>query len=121
MAFRFEQKIAFICPVCSKISEESLNIFDFSGMREVSISCSDEKCDADALRIKQAGDKYKIYVECPLCLQTHIFSISTKALWAQDLISFGCPRLDDADILFIGKKKSVDAVKRKHDIKEYNS
>lgn len=108
MTYNYEQYIAYICPACSKISKEKVNIFNFSGSQAIELCCSEDDCYESTVVIHPGKDKYKISVECALCGETHVFKISKTAFWNRDIITFSCHEASAIEILFIGKKNEVE-------------
>lgn len=108
MTYNYERSIAFICPYCSEISIDKVNIFDFSEQRHVQLFCTSEKCEEHCVSIIPKKDKYKIISNCAVCAEQHIFNISKSSFWHKELLSFSCPEASNIEILFIGTQKIID-------------
>lgn len=101
--------VAYICPLCSNISSKSLSIFRFSGKDKVSLICPTHGCHENCVYISPKSDKYKIDIECPLCGETHSYTITKESFWNKPLITYKCPAAG-IDIFFAGKRREVEKV-----------
>jgi len=116
MTYKYEQCIAYICPFCSKISKETVNIFNFSGMQAIELCCSDEACFEPIVVIHPHKDKYKLVVDCAICGEKHTFEVTKTAFWNKDIITFSCPEAAEIETIFIGQKSNVEKA-----LEEFNS
>lgn len=107
MIFKYNRIIAYICPYCSELNNREFNIFEFSGGKTISLSCSKKKCGEECVIIRPVKNKYTIALECPVCGETHKFTVSENALWNRSIITFCCPSSSSTEILFIGKRQPV--------------
>ena len=102
--------IAYICPDCSGITDCAINLFEFSGKNEFKLKCSDKACAGNSGTIYMKGDKVKIVINCPVCAESHTYTISVAGFWSNDLVTFECMN-SGVTIFFAGDEKSViDAV-----------
>ncbi|MCD8180128.1 MAG: hypothetical protein LUF26_01420 [Firmicutes bacterium] len=99
--------VAYICPFCSNISSKALSIFNFSGSEKVQLICPTHGCHETCVYITQKGSKYKLDIECPLCGETHTYSISKENFWNKPLITYKCP-VAGIDIFFAGERREVE-------------
>ena len=96
--------MAFICPDCYEICERDINIFECSSFFEA--SCPSE-CSESCISISRDKGKFKVFIECPACGDTHTFDISVQSFMQKNNIFFSCPEWN-LRIFFLGKdKKSV--------------
>lgn len=98
--------IAYICPECNEISDGYINVFDFSGNKSLHLTCTDKHCLHEAGVISVKGDKMKLTLNCPVCSETHSYTISKSVFWSESLITFNCANAS-VTIFFAGDKKSV--------------
>lgn len=98
--------IAYICPDCSGISDMSVGLFDFSGKSEITLTCIDKTCKGKTGILHMKDDKIKLVINCPVCTETHTYTISTNAFWSKELITFECAN-SGVSIFFAGKEKAV--------------
>lgn len=98
--------IAYICPECNEISDGYINVFDFSGNKPLHLTCTDKNCSHEAGVISVKGDKMKVTLNCPVCSDTHSYTISKSVFWSESLITFNCANAS-VTIFFAGDKKSV--------------
>lgn len=121
MLLDFNQFDAFICPVCTSINITPVNIFDFSGNKNIILKCNSEHRER-CVFIEEKKDKYKIAVKCPICNEPHDFSIKKSTFWKCKFFSFRCP-LSDIEIYFHGNIQKVDeALKAQEEmLNEYNN
>lgn len=98
--------IAYICPECSGISDGFINVFDFSGGKPLQLICTDKHCKHEAGVITVKGDKMKLTLKCPVCSETHSYTISKSVFWSESLITFNCLNAG-ITIFFAGDKKNV--------------
>lgn len=99
--------VAYICPFCSNISSKALSVFNFSGTERVKLICPTHGCHETCVYITQKNSKYKLDIECPLCGETHSYSISKENFWHKPLITYKCP-VAGIDIFFAGERKEVE-------------
>lgn len=99
--------VAYICPFCSNISSKALSIFNFSGKDKIQLICPTHGCHETCVYITQKNQKYKLDITCPLCGETHSYTISKEVFWNKPLITYKCPAAG-IDIFFVGEKKEVE-------------
>lgn len=107
MLVELKRMVAYICPVCSNIATKTLSVFNFSGRNKVSLICPTRGCHETCAVITQKNSKYKISIECPLCGDTHVYTISREAFWKKQLISYKCPAAG-IDMFFVGNRQCVE-------------
>ena len=88
MIIRFERFVAFRCPECGSVNIKSINIFDFSGNRKITLGCS---CNTSYIEITQNDNRYLVSAPCMSCFERHYYSISRRDLWYKEIISLYCP------------------------------
>lgn len=98
---------AYICPFCSNISSKSLSIFNFSGADKVQLICPTHGCHETCVYITPKRKKYKLDILCPLCGETHSYTVSAEGFWHKPLIAYKCPGAG-MDIFFVGEKTEVE-------------
>ena len=113
MIDNLNQSIAYICPDCSAISEQRLNIFDFSG-GSFTIKCTDKKCRKDIGSISCYHDKYRISMSCAFCDEDHEFIISKSSFWSRDFFAFKCPNTN-FDLFFLGDSDKIQKAIKKQE------
>lgn len=99
--------VAYICPFCSNISSKSLSIFNFSGVEKVRLICPTHGCHETCVYITEKNSKYKLDIECPLCGDTHSYTISKENFWNKPLITYKCP-IAGIPIFFAGDRHQVE-------------
>lgn len=110
MIENLDRFIAYICPDCSGISDMTLNVFNFSGKKGVSLDCEDKLCNGKTGTLHMKDDKIKLSVKCPVCAEAHTYSVSTNAFWSKDLITFDCHN-SGITIFYAGNRETVlDAI-----------
>lgn len=108
MVLDFNRVAAYICPFCSMISQHTVGIFDFSGNTPLELSCAEKNCNEPCVSIIPGNKKYRIEIECPICMEQHSFFVPENRLWKKNLITFQCPE-SGIDIFFFGKPDEVNA------------
>ncbi len=98
----FSQSILYYCPNCSAVSERRITAFQFPKNKAVEISCTNDMCSIPVITVKSIKDKYKISIVCPICSETHSFTISSKTLWNKEFFILNCNNTG-MGILFVGK------------------
>ncbi len=96
---------AYICPSCSNISTRLITAFNFSN-GVLKLLCARHNCCDICASIYEKPSKYFFEIECPLCGDTHSFSVPKSDLWTKPLISYKCPS-SGMDIFFIGEYDHV--------------
>lgn len=99
--------VAYICPFCSNISSKALSVFNFSGNNKLQLICPTHGCHETCVYITQKNNKYKLDISCPLCGETHSYTISKESFWNKPLITYKCP-VAGVDIFFAGEKSEVE-------------
>lgn len=107
MIIDLKQIAAYICPFCSGISKRKLDIFQFSGKPALELFCHTQGCHEKCITIKPRKEKYNIEIECPLCGDTHHFTVSQKTFWEKDLLTYQCP-LSSMRIFYVGMRSDVE-------------
>lgn len=106
MVIRRDKTIAYKCFECGFNEINTLNIFNLSKEGEYIIECSD--CGGSRLTIQKGVGKYTLIVDCFICSEHHVYTVSDKSFWADKPFSFACLSTG-FDICFIGSKKEVEA------------
>lgn len=100
--------VAATCPECATISKEKLNIFRFSGKKDVKGFCCEDGCGVPLWSIHGAKDKYKISVKCPACEELHTYTISKRNFWGKKYFTLNCPTWE-VGIFYVGDdEKYID-------------
>lgn len=99
--------VAYICPFCSNISSKAITVFNFSGTNKIKLICPTHGCHETCVSIMQKNSKYKIDVECPLCGETHSYTVSCEGFWNKELLTYKCPAAG-IDIFFAGERSAVE-------------
>lgn len=113
MIKEFKKSLGYFCPECSASAISDKNLFDFSGKAPTVCSCGSE-CGAECIGVTSKKDKYSIFVNCPVCEDTHIFNINKITFWQSESFVFHCPESGVA-ILFLGEHNSVQKELRKQE------
>lgn len=106
MVYDCSRIMACMCPYCSTLSKRIITPFDFS-RGSVTANCPMQGCGEECVTLHQSTNKYRIEIECPVCAQTHTFSVPYNSMWTKNVITFKCPE-STLDVLFIGKEEFVD-------------
>lgn len=101
--------VAYICPFCSNISSKVLSIFNFSGRDKVQLICPTHGCHETCVYITKKNSKYKLDIECPLCGETHSYTVSAENFWNKPLLTYKCPAAG-IDVFFVGERSMVEQV-----------
>lgn len=101
MIINLNKKIAFLCPYCSEICDNDISLFSVSKGHSIALICADDDCGEKCVTISKKADKYAFAVECPVCADTHTFTLSTDTVLNKSRISLKCP-ISDIDILMLG-------------------
>lgn len=104
MLLNYNKAVAYICPECSGVSLDTIQIFNFSGKGKHSLVCAD--CSNECVTIEKKKDKYKIDIQCPICEYTHSYTLKASTFWNIDFISYKCPE-SDISIYFHGSRDNV--------------
>ena len=91
----------YICPECSTTSLRTISAFEVK-KDGLSLRCSNKKCCFDNILMSHSKDKYKINIDCPICGDEHIFTLSVKTVFNKDFLILNCPQ-SGFGILFMGK------------------
>lgn len=110
MLVELKRTVAYICPFCSNISSKILSVFNFSGAARVKLICPTHGCHETCVSIHpNKNTKYKIDIECPLCGETHSYTVSYENFWHKKLLTYKCPAAG-IDIFFIGERQEVERI-----------
>lgn len=120
MLIDYKTSAAYICPICSKVTARNINIFDFSG-RRTEFHCSSERCGTKCVSVRKKKSNYIFDIECPVCSETHSFSISCDGFWEKEFMTFLCPA-SDVEIFFKGNMedihKALDGISERNEISD---
>lgn len=106
MIINLNKKFAFLCPYCSEICSNDLSLFSVSNGHGAALICADDDCGEKCVTISKKGNKYAFAVECPVCADTHHFTLSTETILNKSRLSLKCP-VSDIDILMIGNDDNL--------------
>ena len=104
MLIDFDRTIAYRCANCGEIVYGSFSLFEISGDKGISVSCS---CGETAVKIaheKRTG--YTVSTECIACGEIHSFAMPFETLVRREYIEFFCPDIS-LGIACIGKERAV--------------
>lgn len=107
MLVDLKRTVAYICPFCSNISSKALSVFNFSSKEKVQLICPTHGCHEICVCITKKNSKYKLDVECPLCGETHSYTVSKESFWNKPLLTYKCPAAG-IDIFFAGDVREVE-------------
>ena len=113
MIMDLNRTIAYICPMCSAITTKKLSVFDFSGRKTVVCSCGNETCSEPVVKLYEKKGAYGIEVECPVCDETHGYTLKQQSFWTRKLLRLACPA-SNINIFFAGDEAGVSAELDKH-------
>lgn len=96
--------ISYICPECGLPIFKNISLFDFSGKKEIIISC---KCNKSHLKISTYNHKkYSLDVPCLGCGSIHKYQIGFVSMWEKSINIIKC-KTNHTEILFCGYDKEV--------------
>lgn len=101
MIKELKKSIGYICPGCSAISVCEKNPFDFSG----AVTCPE--CGNECISILPKQNSYIVHIDCPVCDDTHTFTLRKAAFWQSKRSILTCPETG-LGIFFSGDRKSVE-------------
>lgn len=107
MLVNLEKTIAYICPECSNILSDKIDIFSFSGKGAYEIKCPAHGGGTVCASIKRKSGKYIVNVHCPVCAGTHQFRAAETSFWKNKLTVYQCP-LSGINIFYSGSEESVN-------------
>lgn len=110
MIINLQRSILYHCPICSSVNIQTLTAFVLTKAPH-KLYCSDKSCHEELVTIKAKKDKYDFTVYCPICCDTHSFSISQKNMWKKDFFILNCQN-SGFGILFIGK--DIERLKKEY-------
>ena len=104
MVIDFNRTIAYVCPGCGEVAYGDFSIFELSGGRGISASCS---CGKSSCQLNtKNGSTYHIGIKCQACEKTHEYAIPLNELMHSRILEYSCPELL-MGLVFIGDKESV--------------
>ncbi len=105
MIIDFKRTVAYICPGCGEVTYGDFSLFELSGGRGVSVSCS---CGKSLLKIfTKNGTTYTVSVGCQVCETEHEYMVPLPDLLHKHFMDFLCPELL-IGLVFIGDKEKVE-------------
>lgn len=109
--------VAYKCPVCGSIEFNYISIFDFSGKKGYTVSCS---CNKGFVKIiTKSNKKCMISMPCIACNGMHYYTLEFATLWTERISTFTCPNTG-IELCFIGNddvvRKSVDQYELQMDL-----
>ncbi len=107
MVIQYKKTIGYVCPLCSGISKQDINAFSFSGGKPVKITCPTPGCRETCVTAVSRPNKIKLTAECPICSDSHSFTVPASSFWSKNSAALKCLS-SDAEFLFYGDSDSVD-------------
>lgn len=99
----------YICPACKKSVLGSRSVFALEASN-AEVECS---CGGSALRVEFDGQRYRVYVPCGLCGETHAATCTPEQMTVGAGIGLGCARTKQFSC-YIGPEGTVE--KRLHEL-----
>ena len=93
----------YICPACGKSVKGSRSVFALEASN-AEVECS---CGASALRVEFDGQRYRVYVPCGLCGDTHVAVCSQEQLMGGSGIGLSCAKTKQFSC-YIGSESTVE-------------
>lgn len=107
MVIKYERFGAYICPFCSSLSKKSITPFSFSGCNTIKLICPTKGCNEKCVSITHKNKKYLFDIECPICSDTHSYTLTNQKFWNNSVITYKCP-VSNINMFFWGENKDVD-------------
>ena len=107
MIIKYERTGSYICPFCSNTARKTITPFDFSGNEKIRFFCPTKGCNEKCVSISYKNKKYRFDIECPICNETHSYTITKSKFWNGSVLSYKCP-VSDIDMFFWGNYKDID-------------
>ncbi len=104
MVIDFNRTIAYVCPGCGEVAYGDFSLFELSGGRGISVSCSCGKSSCE-LNTKN-GNTYHIGIKCQACEKIHEYAVPVGELMHSRILEYSCPELL-MGLIFIGDNESV--------------
>lgn len=109
MLIRLNKKIAYLCPYCSEICGSNLSLFSVSRGHGIDLFCTADDCGEKCVTISKKSGKYVFTVECPVCADTHTFTLNAASVLNKPQLSLKCP-VSDIEILMIGNDGNLPEI-----------
>lgn len=104
--------LAMRCPECGKLDYHVLSRFDFSGHKNVEVTC---QCGFVKLHITTKNRKnYWFHVPCVVCETKHMRSLSDKMLWSDEVTYLFCQETG-LELGYIGPDEEVKTLAAAHE------
>lgn len=107
--------LAMRCPECGKMEFHDVSRFAVTRGKSIEVKCS---CGAVKLAlITKNRSTYWLHVACVICETKHIFEVSGKSLWSDEVIRLSCQDTDlDLGHIGPGAKVQEMASSREHEL-----
>jgi hypothetical protein len=93
----------YICPACKKAVLGSRSVFAL----EASNAEVDCECGGSALRVEFDGRRYRVFVPCGLCGETHVATCTPEQLTGGSGIGLGCSKTKQFSC-YVGPEGTVE-------------
>lgn len=101
----------YICPKCGKPVMGTRSVFALEASNAV-VECD---CGASALKVEFDGIKYRIFVPCGICGETHVAVCQPKQIVSGNGIGLSCAKTNQF-CCYIGPEGTVEVNLRKLDV-----
>ncbi len=104
-----ESTIAYRCPKCGKMVFSVVGVFTLSGDM-LKLKCG---CGGSEMTIQYTADrKVRLSVPCIICSNPHIYTVSSKTFFTDEVFRFSCA-YSGVDICLVGEHKAtIEAAKQ---------
>lgn len=93
----------YICPACKKAVLGSRSVFALEASN-AEVECA---CGGSALRVEFDGQRYRVYVPCGLCGETHVATCTPEQLVAGAGVGLGCAKTKQFSC-YVGPEGTVE-------------
>lgn len=118
MIIKYERTGAYICPFCSNPAKKTITPFNFSEKDKLELLCPTKGCKEKCVSITYKNKKYRFDIECPICSETHSYTLTKQKFWNGNVLSYQCP-VSNINMFFWGNDKDVDLAAMENN-DEYN-
>ena len=100
---------AFTCPFCVEVTRKNISLFDITKNYQTTLKCSATDCNSEPVSISHKGNTYTLSIQCPACLDKHIFRFSASKLVKTPLLTFKCTNTMES-IAALGSEASIEEI-----------
>ena len=107
MIISTQRSLALRCPLCGRLGNHTISIFDFSKRTPLRVIC---KCGFNKLIINTKNFKeFYLHLSCLICEEIHIIKFTRQELWEKSVLVIRCTETGQ-ELGYLGDETVLDKI-----------